>query len=237
MKPRTLHYRTFAEIADEMAKKRHGGLWRAYRNDYLEALIRDHWSGRFIDNAGQSCVFDLDPRVADAPTSVTREIVWRLLGCYKPQTVCEVPEGSTPPWKTLAAAKIEEYGGGVVRGLFENLALSEADARAWMDQYDEENLPRIQFGDQHPTNSEPDPCRTGEPGRPPIMIGPLVLAEFRRRANGNDTEVKPTLEAEAKSLRDWAAEKHPKAPNLSVRTIENKIRKPYRQYRSKHPTK
>lgn len=146
MKPRTVRYRTFAEIADEMAKKHYSEWWRARSDDYLEALIQDHWSGRFIDNAGQSCVFDLYLiRQTGAPAPVTREFVWRLLGDGKPQTVREVHEVSLQLWETLAAAKIEKYGDHVVRGVLGKLALSEADARAWTEQYDKENSPRIQI--------------------------------------------------------------------------------------------
>ncbi len=199
MKPRILRYRTFAEIADEMAKKRHGEWYRARRDDYLEPLIQDFWFGRFMDNTGQSCVFDLDPRQTDAPASVARENVWRRLGCYKPQTVREVPEGSPPPCKILAAAKIEEYGGEVVRDLFENFALSEADARAWMRQYDEENLPRIQFGGQHPTNSGAGPYRTGAPSRPTVTRP----RGRRRRARDPAKRALDTLYPKEIPLKPW----------------------------------
>ena len=233
MNPRILGYRTFAEISDEMAQKHHGEWWRARRDDYLEALIRDHWLGRFMDNAGQSCVFDLANR--GAPTSVTRHSVWRLLGDGKPQTVCEVRGSETPPWKTLAAAKREEYGGNVVQGILEKLGLSEADARAWMEQYDEENSPRVQLGTQHTPSVEPDPYRTGAAGRPTCMH--LILAEFDRRAEANDIEAGQKVSAEARSLREWAMANHPTAPIPSADTIENTIRKPFRRHRSDNPTK
>ncbi len=57
------------------------------------------------------------------------------------------------------AAFKTEYGGTVVHDIFENHALSEADARAWGDQYDDENSPRVQFGTQHtPSAVPPEPA-------------------------------------------------------------------------------
>ncbi len=225
MTPPPLRFRTFKEIACELAKKHHSELWRSYYNDYLEALISDLWSQRFVDDDGQSRVFYLYLSGKLAPESSSRREVWDIIPKdYRPRIVRDVPEYKPPPWELLAAAKLEDYDYKTVHRLFENLALSEADARAWMDRYDEEK-PSV----------EPDPYRTGAPGRPSIMH--LILDEFRRRANGNDTELKPTLAAEARSLRDWAAEKHPKAPKTSARTIENKIREAYHQYHSENPTK
>ncbi len=225
MTPPPLRYRTLAEIADEMAKKHYSEWWRARRDDYLEALLSDLWSERFVDDAGESRVFCLYLSGKLAPESSSRREVWEFIQKdYRPRVVRNVPEFEVPPWELLAAAKLEDYDYKTVHRLFENLALSEADARAWMDRYDEEK-PSV----------EPDPYRTGAPGRPSIMH--LILDEFRRRANGNDTEVKPTLAAEARSLRDWAAEKHPNAPKTSAHTIENQIREAYHQYHSENPTK
>ncbi len=236
MTPPPLRYRTFAEIADEMAKKHYSEWWRARRDDYLEALLSDLWSERFVDDAGESCLFCLYLTAKLAPEPVTREFVWHHIPKdYRPRVVRNVPEFGVLPCELLAAAKLEDYDRMTVHRLFEKLALSEADARAWMDRYDEENSPRVQFGTQNTPSVEPDPYRTGAPGRPSIMH--LILAEFYRRANGNDTEVKPTLAAEARSLRDWAAEEHPKAPKPSAGTIENKIREAYHQYHSENPTK
>ena len=215
MTPRTLSYRTFAEIARETAKDLHGGLWRAYSDDILSSLLHAFWFGRFIDGKGQSGTFDLSHKQGGAYQSITREVVWRTLGFNKPRIVSNFWGENPPPWDLLATAKIEEYGSGV-RTLFENLALSVADAGAWMKQYDEENLP------------------TGAPGKPSMMH--LIFTEFQRRTNANDTEVEHTNAAEARSLRDWLVKKHPEGNIPTARTIENRIREEYLKYRAKHRT-
>ena len=138
MTTRTSSYRTFAEIARETAKSRHHGSWRAYSDDFLSSLIHDFWCGRFIDDKGQSCTFNFQPPGrTSARDSITREVVWRCLGDARPRIVSEFHGGTPPPWDILATAKIEDYG-RAARQLLENLALSEADASAWMKQYDEE---------------------------------------------------------------------------------------------------
>ena len=212
MTPRTLSYRTFAEIARETAKELHGGLWRAYRDDILSSLLHDFWCGRFIDDEGRSRTFDLGPGQTG---TITREVIWRTLGDARPRIVCGLWGENPPPCALLATAKIEDYGSGT-HPLLENLALSEADARAWMEQYNEENLP------------------TGAPGKPSMMR--LIFTEFQRRTNANDTEVEHTNAAEARSLRDWLVKKHPEGNIPTARTIENRIREEYLKYRAKHRT-
>ena len=133
MNPRTLSHRTFAEIAREIAKRRYPKSWRVYSDDILSSLIHDFWCGRFIDGEGESCTFDLFH--TQTYQSITREVVWRTLGDSRPRKLQDVREENPTLWDVLATAKIEEYGSGV-RPTFENLALSEADARAWMEQYD-----------------------------------------------------------------------------------------------------
>ncbi len=213
MTPRTLSYQTFAEIARETAKRHHGGSWRAYSDDPLSSLIHDFWCGRFIDDKGQSCTFDLFH--TQTYQSITREVVWRSLGDARPRIVYNFWGDNPPPWDLLATAKIEDYGSGV-RALFENLALSVADTDAWMKQHDEENLP------------------TGAPGKPSMMR--LIINEFLRRTNANDTEVKHTNAAEARSLHDWLIKKYPEGNIPTARTIENRIREEYLKYRAKHRT-
>ena len=212
---RTLSYQTFAEIARETAKKRHGESWRVYSDDILSSLLHDFWCGRFTDGEGESCAFDLSHRQGGTYQSITREVVWRTLGFNKPRIVSNFWGENPPPWDFLATAKIEDYGSGV-RTLFENLALSVADAGAWMKQYDEKNLP------------------TGAPGKPSMMH--LIFSEFRRRTNANDTEVKHTNAAEARSLHDWMKKKRPEGNIPTARTIENRIREEYLKYRAKHRT-
>ena len=81
-----------------------------------------------------------------------------------------------------------------------------------------------------PDKSSPDPHATGLPGRPP-KLKHLIEQEFRRRAEAG--EVCSSLAAEARALRDWAAESHPKAPTPTEKTIANNIRDPYRQHGSR----
>jgi hypothetical protein len=76
--------------------------------------------------------------------------------------------------------------------------------------------------------------RTGEPGRPSGMY--LVKEEHRRRFQRGvaQTRVAP----EARDLAEWFRAKHPDAPPLKAKTIENNIRSEHRQRvaeRSKTP--
>ncbi len=215
MTPRTLSYQTFAEIARETAKDLYGGPWRAYSDDILNSLLHAFWFGRFMDGKGQSYTFDLSHRQGGAYHVITREVVWRVLGDARPRNLQDFREGNLPPCDIVATAKIEDYGSGA-RTVFENLALSEADASAWAEQYEEENL------------------STGAPGKPSMMH--LIFTEFLRRTNATDTEVKHTNAAEARSLRDWLVKKHPKGNIPTARTIENRIREKYLKYRAKHRT-
>ncbi len=81
-----------------------------------------------------------------------------------------------------------------------------------------------------PDKGSPDLYATGLPGRPP-KLKHLIEQEFRRRVEAG--EVCSSLPAEARALRDWAAERHPNAPNPSEKTIVNNIRGPYRQHASR----
>lgn len=63
------------------------------------------------------------------------------------------------------------------------------------------------------------------PGRPSAQH--LVMAEFERRVARGMME--PRVSAEAKALSAWLVQKHPNAPDMSEKTIENHIRKPFRE--------
>mgnify|MGYP000002363361 CR=1 FL=1 len=139
MSPRSL-YRTFEEIARETAKELHGGSWRTYSDDILSSLVCAFWCGCFIDGKGQSCTFNFQPPgQTSARDSIPREVVWRCLGDARPRIVSEFHGGTPPPYDILATAKIEDYG-RAARQLLENLALPEADARAWVKQYLDHSL-------------------------------------------------------------------------------------------------
>ncbi len=82
--------------------------------------------------------------------------------------------------------------------------------------------------------TQPDPHRTGFPGRPP-KAKHLIEQEFRRRVDAG--EVCPTLPEEAGALLEWLKGEHPSAPPPTVKTIKNNIRGLYRRYGQKqHPT-
>jgi hypothetical protein len=76
--------------------------------------------------------------------------------------------------------------------------------------------------------------RTGAPGRPSSMY--LVEEEHRRRFQRGVAQTHVALEA--RELAEWFRAKHPNAPPLTAKTIENKIRSAHRQRvaeRSKTP--
>jgi hypothetical protein len=76
--------------------------------------------------------------------------------------------------------------------------------------------------------------RTGAPGRPSSMY--LVEEEHRRRFQRGVAQTH--VASEARDLAEWFRAKHPDAPPLTARTIENKIRSEHRQRvaeRSKTP--
>ncbi len=138
MKPRFSGYRTFAEIADEMAKKRHGDFWPAHRNDYLGNLVCNAWGGRFPDDGKQSRLFYLS--AGGEPEPITREVLWLLIGTSnRPQAVREALDGAPAPCAVLAVTGLEQYSDATVRDLFENLVLLEVDARNWMQEYCEKH--------------------------------------------------------------------------------------------------
>jgi hypothetical protein len=76
--------------------------------------------------------------------------------------------------------------------------------------------------------------RTGAPGRPSGMY--LVEEEHRRRFQRGVAQTHVAVEA--RELAEWFRAKHPNAPPLTAKTIENKIRSAHRQRvaeRSKTP--
>jgi hypothetical protein len=70
--------------------------------------------------------------------------------------------------------------------------------------------------------------RTGAPGKP--SSAHLVKNELERR--GETGQIESNLEKQAKSLAEWLKEKHPNAPPMTVRTIENQIRDLYRSLKN-----
>jgi hypothetical protein len=85
--------------------------------------------------------------------------------------------------------------------------------------------------DVHPVPipaTEPELYRTGAPGRPTSMH--LVKREFQQRVAVADW---PTLRAAATELFLWLREKHPTAPALERKSIENQIRRDFNRLKSK----
>ena len=80
---------------------------------------------------------------------------------------------------------------------------------------------------------EPDPYKSGAPGRPSAMH--LVESEFHRRAKAG--ECLGSLKDEAEALLDLKEKNHPKAPRLTANTIKNRIRKPYNELVRNQPPK
>ncbi len=76
-----------------------------------------------------------------------------------------------------------------------------------------------------------DEYRTGLPGRP-SKSKHLIEQEFRRRCEAG--EACSTLPAEARALRQWAEEKHPRAPTPTEKTITNNIRDSYNQHAARN---
>ena len=81
------------------------------------------------------------------------------------------------------------------------------------------------------TKKAPEPIptpplpETGSPGRPSHMH--LVIAEFKRRAQGGQLE--RSLAREPATLAKWFEVNHPDKQRLTAKTIENRIRRDYRQ--------
>lgn len=71
--------------------------------------------------------------------------------------------------------------------------------------------------------------KTGVPGRPTAIH--FVITEFERRAAQNQCE--KTLTREAQTLAAWYRRHHPEAPILSRKTIENRLRQPYRDWKAR----
>jgi hypothetical protein len=73
------------------------------------------------------------------------------------------------------------------------------------------------------------PRTSGAPGRPSSMH----LIEIEHRARWERGETQSGVAAESRALRDWFVAKHPNAPPPSPSTIENRIRREYRQLAAK----
>jgi len=83
-------------------------------------------------------------------------------------------------------------------------------------------------------NLLPTPCavpfmRTGAPGRPSMGMH-IILAEFGRRRQAGLCE--PLLRREAAILEKWFVASYPTAQPVTLKTIENKIRAGYRQWKN-----
>jgi hypothetical protein len=70
----------------------------------------------------------------------------------------------------------------------------------------------------------PAAYKTGAPGRPSSKQ--LVTTKFDARRQRGETAKTVTLEAVA--LASWLSEKHPSAPQMTAKTIENQIRAAFR---------
>jgi hypothetical protein len=75
------------------------------------------------------------------------------------------------------------------------------------------------------TNETPLVHQTGAPGRPTSMH--LVEAEYRARSDRG--EAKTSIGAEAEWLAEWLQKKHPDAPQLTPKTIANRLRREHRE--------
>ena len=73
------------------------------------------------------------------------------------------------------------------------------------------------------------PTSTGAPGRPSSMH--IVEVEFDRRAKESLTA--STLKKESELLAEWLECTHPKAPNLTPKTIRNRLRDGYNKLKGK----
>lgn len=76
---------------------------------------------------------------------------------------------------------------------------------------------------------QPPLPETGAPGRPSNMH--LIEAEFDRRCNAKQTE--NGVANEARYLEAWFKRTHPDKAAPRARSIENKVRSPYKQHRTK----
>jgi len=78
---------------------------------------------------------------------------------------------------------------------------------------------------------EPDPYRTGFPGRPSIKH--LIDEEFQNRVANKTFDL--TLLGEAEELHNWAEKTHPDAARPTVKSILNMIRDEHRRAKSLLP--
>ena len=129
-------YMTFGEIADASAKKRYPKLWRPYRDDYMEILLHDYWTGRI------ETVFALHWILSGIIEPFTRNYTWNSLSGTGdlPHKFRDLPERSKPAWGALshpawdelAAMNFHHFSSKARENILEELCLSEEDARDWI---------------------------------------------------------------------------------------------------------
>jgi len=78
---------------------------------------------------------------------------------------------------------------------------------------------------------DPEPIRSGAPGRPTSMQ--LVIAEAERRRALGETD--KSVGNEAKILKLWFGTKHSRATQPSAKTIENNIRRAHKEWLAQNP--
>ena len=78
---------------------------------------------------------------------------------------------------------------------------------------------------QEPPAPQPPEPTTGAPGRPSSMH--LVEAEFERRCAAGT--LAPTLKEQARLLEDWFRRQYPETQPVTAKTIENRLRDPFRR--------
>jgi len=129
---------SFAKIADTTAQDKDRDHWRSISDDYLGALAGDFWRGQF------RTVFHHPAGTrTKKPDTITREVVWRLLGPAKPPAFDGIPVDRFPIWEDLAKAKPEDYGVGLRNTILAQLLLREDDARNWIAQHE---TPKLRVG-------------------------------------------------------------------------------------------
>ena len=133
----------FPKIADTAAQEKHGERWRLFADDYLGALVADFWRSRVQQVFHRSIGF-----VSQTPDTITREVVWRMLGVVaRPLAFHGVQEREMPDWEALAQVPPEDYGPGLsppgIRSTFMvQLLLPEAEARDWIRMRGKAKRPR-----------------------------------------------------------------------------------------------
>jgi len=93
--------------------------------------------------------------------------------------------------------------------------------------------PRFQANHRNINPPTAEEYRTGVPGRPTSKH--LIEMEFNERAERKET--KDRLRQEAIALSEWSAKAHPKAPELTTKTIENNLRHRFHSLKSKKARK